>query len=170
MNDDLPSTAAQETIEEQLVAYLDDELDADAAAEVERKLAADPTYQKTLHELQKTWDLLDNLPQARVGDRFTQTTVELVAYSAATDAEKRKSNTRVRQRLLRLGSVAAAVLAGLAGYVLVTMLASRGDYELVRDLPVIENVDAYRYADSVEFLEQLDQEGLFAEQESGSEM
>ncbi|MEQ8790604.1 MAG: hypothetical protein RIC55_30180 [Pirellulaceae bacterium] len=170
MNDDLHSTAPHDSIEEQLVAYLDDELDADAAAAVERRLADDPAYQQKLRELQKTWDLLDNLPQASVGERFAQTTVELVVQSAAADAEQKKSSLQWRLWLLRVGSVAAAVLAGFVGYLLVTAFASRSNNQLVRDLPVIENADAYRYAGSVEFLEELDREGLFADQESGNEM
>jgi len=34
---------------------------------------------------------------------------------------------------------------------------------LLQDLPVIQNVDEYRYADSIEFLRMLEKEGLFAE-------
>lgn len=165
MNDDLQSTAPYSKIEEELVAYLDDELDAEAAAEVERKLSSDGEYRQKLLELQKTWDLLDNLPRASVGEKFTQTTVELVVQSAATDAEHKQARVELRKWLMRAGAAAAAVAAALVGYAAVTSIASRANNQLVRDLPVIENVDSYRYVDSVEFLQQLDSEGLFADDE-----
>jgi hypothetical protein len=39
------------------------------------------------------------------------------------------------------------------------------DRQLVRDRPVIENVDIYRYAENIEFLRMLEREGLFADGE-----
>jgi anti-sigma factor RsiW len=161
MSDEMPSTTHFDAIEEELVAYLDDELDAEGCAAVERRLVEDEAYRRKLLELQKTWDLLDQLPRASVGEKFTQTTVELVAQKAAADAQQSTSRRHTARWLIRGGSLAAAVVAGVLGFVLVQKVTSRANEQLVRDLPVIESVDAYRYAESIEFLKQLDSSGLF---------
>ena len=67
---------------EKLVAYLDGELDAESSQQVERRLAEDPGYRHELKQMQRAWDLLDELPRAEVSETFTQTTVEMVALSA----------------------------------------------------------------------------------------
>jgi hypothetical protein len=161
MSDDLHSTTHFDPIEEELVAYLDGELDAAAGAAIERRLVEDAVYRQKLIALQQAWDLLDHLPRASVGEKFTQTTVELVAQSAVAEAQQRESQRHVRRWLTRIGSLAVAVIAGVLGFVLVQRISSQANEQLVRDLPVIENVDAYRYADSVKFLEQLETSGLF---------
>ena len=162
MSDELEPTTHFDPIEEELVAYLDDELDTAACAAIERRLADDEAYRQKLLELQKTWDLLDNLPRSNVGEKFTQTTVELVAQYAAKDVQTQQARRDVRRWLLRIGSLAAAVVAGVLGFAVVQRVTTSANEQLVRDLPVIENADAYRHAESVEFLQQLEQSGLFA--------
>ena len=48
---------------QQLVAYLDGELDDETNQEIERRLSADPEYRLRLQQLQQAWDLLDELPR-----------------------------------------------------------------------------------------------------------
>ena len=55
-------------------------------------------------------------------------------------------------------------LAAAAGYRLVDRAASRRNEQLVRDLPVIENVDVYRHIDSIDFLRRLEEEQIFGEE------
>jgi hypothetical protein len=57
------------------------------------------------------------------------------------------------------------MIAFAIGYVAVSMVVSRDNRRLLRDLPVIQRLDEYRYADSVEFLRLLDREDVFAEDE-----
>ncbi|MCU0978782.1 MAG: eukaryotic translation initiation factor 3 subunit E, partial [Pirellulaceae bacterium] len=76
---------------------------------------------------------------------------------------------RMRRWLWWTGSAAAAV-AFAAGYLAVSTVVSRENRQLLRDLSVIQHLDEYRYADSVEFLRLLDQEGVFAEDEIPDEM
>lgn len=169
MSDELEPTTPFDPIEEELVAYLDDELDTAACAAIERRLADDEAYRQKLLELQKTWDLLDSLPRANVGEKFTQTTVELVVQRAAEDVQQQRSRRDLRRWFLRAGTLAAAVVAGLAGFAVVHRVTSRANEQLVRDLPVIESIDAYEYAESVEFLRQLDKSGLFASEGDDSD-
>lgn len=167
--DDRPSEPTDAMVEE-LVAYLDGELDAEGSREVERRLSQDAQYRQKLRQLQHSWDLLDRLPKADVGEVFTQSTVAMIAVTAADDIEEMKERSTRRKRTvwwLGTGSVAASFLIG---YLLVSSVADRENKRLLRDLPVIERMDEYRYADSIEFLRMLDGEGLFAEEEIEDEI
>lgn len=149
---------------EQLVAYLDGELDAETSKQVEQRLAADAEYRRELQQLQRAWDLLDNLPRADASETFTQTTVEMVALSAEEDLTEVKGRGRRLDRVLWCSAGGGLVLAAVAGYFASTAFFARPNEQLVRDLPVIENVELYEVADSVEFLHELQDTGLFDEE------
>ncbi len=155
---------ADEQLREELVAYLDGELDSEASLRVERRLAADPEYRRALQELEKAWELLDTLPRAEPDESFTRTTIEMVAVSAANDVDDLKLRQRRRRAMAILGMAASIVVAALAGFGAIYWTATAPNRELVRDLPVIENMEYYRHADSLEFLRRLDEQGLFQEE------
>lgn len=157
----LATTTEQAAIDEEIVAYLDGELDPAAVARVERRLAEDPAYRARLGQLQRAWDLLDALQRTEADDQFTQSTVAMVAIAAEQEARTQQLK-QVRRRTLgwltaAIGVVAAAVL----GYAGVQHHLSRENRALVRDLPVIERIDEYLKIDSLEFLKQLQREHLF---------
>jgi anti-sigma factor RsiW len=149
---------------EQLVAYLDGELDTESSLQVERRLAEDVAYRRELKQLQRAWDMLDELPKSEVSETFTQTTVEMVALSAERDLQSEKKRGKHVNRLLWAVVGGGVVIATVASYLLFTMAFSRENEKLVRDLPVIEKVDLYEVADSVEFLRRLDEERFFEEE------
>ncbi len=151
---------------EQLVAYLDGELDAETSMQVERRLTEDGEYRRELQLLQRAWDMLDDLPRADVNETFTQTTVEMVALSAEEDLTEAKGRWRQLDRVLWGAAGGGLVIAATAGYFASTTFFARPNEQLVRDLPVIENVEQYEVADSVEFLRQLEDSGLFDEEAS----
>jgi hypothetical protein len=62
--------------EAELVAYLDGELDVDAAHRVEQRLAADPAARAKAAALKKTFDLLDFLPRPEPSATFTTRTLD----------------------------------------------------------------------------------------------
>jgi anti-sigma-K factor RskA len=155
-----PAVAA--TIDEELVAYLDGELDASGAARIERRLADDAAYRARLAQLQRAWDMLDKLQRSEAHDDFARSTVEMIAVQAADDAKTGQMRAVRRRSLAWVGLAAAALVAASGGYFLLQRRLDRPNRELVRDLPVIERIDEYRDADSVEFLQQLHREGLFA--------
>ena len=63
-----------------------------------------------------------------------------------------------------MASAAVALIAAIAGYLIVDPLVTADNRELLKDLPVIENYDLYLHADSIEFLLELEKQGLFTEE------
>jgi anti-sigma factor RsiW len=150
---------------ERLVAYLDGELETDATREVERRLSQDAGYRQRLHQLQQSWDLLEHLPNAQVDPLFTQSTVAMVAVQATNDVDQLRA-TRSRLRVLAtIGGGLAATVAFVLSYAGTSWYGGRDNRRLLHDLPVIQKLDEYRYAETIEFLRMLDREGLFAEDE-----
>jgi len=163
MSEHQPGTET-DSADETLVAYLDGELNADEQVRVERRLADDPAFRARLAQLQRAWDLLDALDRAEADEDFARSTVEMVAVKAADDVQSARKKSHFRQAWLYALGGSAVTVSLVAGYLLVSRWADRPNRELVRDLPVIERVDEYRNAESVEFLRELHQEGLFAEE------
>lgn len=160
---------ADPSLEEQLVAYLDGELDAEASHQVEELLSADPKVRQTLQGLDRTWELLGELETPQVAERFTQSTLEMVTVAATEDTERsREGAARRRQRrwLTVSGSLAAAAGVGFLTVLAVWQLTLDRNATLVDDLPLLENLDEYRQIDDVQFLRELHAARLFAEEES----
>src|SRR6476619_6549122 len=106
MSETNPGLAETTSIDEEIVAYLDGELDPEAEARVARRLSDDPAYCQRLNQLQQAWDLLDNLRGTEADDEFTASTVAMVAVHAEQEAQSQQGRV-VRQR-----SVAWLALAG----------------------------------------------------------
>lgn len=153
----------QQALIEQLSAYLDGELDAAASREVESLLARDDVARRELQRLERAWELLDELPRAEVSGGFTRNTVEMIAVHEAEQFQQQGSP--VLRWMLPLGAGACVVIAACFGFMATREWLDRDNEQLVRDLPVIERLDAYRQLDDVEFLRQLRKEGLFTGQE-----
>jgi anti-sigma factor RsiW len=164
----VPESSNQSAIpqaEAELVAYLDGELDSVQNAEVERRLCEDAEYRRRLRQLQKSWDLMDLLPQVDVDQSFTQSTLAMVAVRATDQANVEQTRQRKLRKRIGWAVSLSTIAAFLAGYMFVNRAVQRQNRQLLQDLPVIERMDEYRYADSVEFLRLLEQEGLFAEED-----
>lgn len=161
-----PVITEEDRIQEELVAYLDGELSADDSDRVERRLGSDPAYRQRLKQLQSAWDLLDQLPRAPVTDTFTQTTVEMVALTAQAEALNAEQRLAQRRSLGWFAVAVSVLVACSVGYIAMWRRLDRPNQQLVKDLPVIENVELYRVADSVDFLRSLDQAQLFDEEPS----
>jgi anti-sigma factor RsiW len=159
---DNPSLTEPSDIDEEIVAYLDGELDSETETRVVRRLSEDAEYRSRLGQLQQAWDLLDNLRRTEADDEFVQSTVAMVAVQAEAEAHTQKLKT-VRRRNLRWLAVAAVALLSVAtSFFVVHRRMTRDNRNLVRDLPIIEHVDDYRNIEDIRFLKQLERENLFA--------
>lgn len=84
---DLPNDAATPRhLHEHLVAYLDGELSDAAVREVEQQLARNPELRRNAEAYEKTWELLDELPQMRATDEFTTKTIASLNIKPLTSA------------------------------------------------------------------------------------
>lgn len=156
-----PNNEHNTTTDEEIVAYLDGELNAETARRFEARLAEDAGLREKLNQHQRAWELLDELPRTDVGEKFTQTTVEMVALSAADQVGDASRRDSLRTKFNWLIGGAVAVAASLAGYALVASIVAAPNRQLVEDLRVIENLDEYRAVEEIEFLRALEREGLF---------
>lgn len=155
-------------LEERLVAYLDGELDAQESRAVEELLSRDSQARETLERLERAWHLLDALPRSEVGDRFTQSTLEMVTVAAEDEIRQQTVQRPWRRARRWLLGVSATLLAALGGYLAVDAWTPDPNRTLLEDLPVIEDLDEFRQIDDLEFLRLLYKEGLFV-QEGGDE-
>lgn len=146
----------------ELVAYLDGELAPEEKTEVETRLADDPEYRRELAQLQKTWDLLDILPSVEATEAFTQSTVEMVAVSAATQVYS-TSNWSWARRYLAIILLAIIPVAGFCyGFWRTNTNLNADNESTIKDLTIIQRFPVYRSVNadvapdkSIEFLELL---------------
>lgn len=150
-------------LRETLVAYLDGELDAEQERRVEQLLSTDERVRLELQRLQSTWDLLDRLPRSAVGGDFTRSTVEMVALSVEQDVRPAPLAVRRRVPIIAGGLAVACLLSFLA-----VRLSLDPNQRLLRDLPIVEHLEAYRQTPNVEFLRQLDKAGAFDEESAAA--
>jgi hypothetical protein len=97
---------------ENVVAYLDGELDDAAADAMLAQMSRDPTLRREADELQKTWELLDYLPKPSAPAHFTERTLEHL------DATKLLLAQRARRWrwVAAAGWGASLTLAALLGF------------------------------------------------------
>lgn len=146
-------------LREMLVAYLDGELDADDARQVEQLIARDPRVENELRQFGQTWDLLDRLPRAEIAPAFTQSTIEMVALAIGGELKPKVGRPRARGA----GWGAVLAVACLAGYI-GARLWPNANNQLLRDLPLIEALEAYRQTPQIDFLRQLTQHDNFGDE------
>ena len=153
-----------------LVAWLDGELEGEAARALERKLSLDPAARDEADALRKTWELLDYLPRPEPSASFTHRTLSRLAPAQA--ARPRPTVwQRWRRPVLGAGWAAALVAAAVGGYAGYNRLApphEPGERDLVRDLRIIENKRYYDAVEDFDFLRALDQPDLFGDDGPGA--
>ena len=150
---------------EDLVAYLDGEMDAAAASRVEERLQHDDRLRDELHRLQRAWDMLGTLPRTEANPSLTRSTVEMLALEQEGDLVLR-AGTHTRRRRLAWGAAAAILfVAGFLGALVAAAMWPDPERPLLHDLSVVQQLDPYQQAGSVEFLRALRQRGLFVHDE-----
>ena len=164
MSDDSANTDLddqRQTLENQLVAYLDGELDEESRRLIDRRLAAEPELRDALGRLEQTWDMLDGLERSSIENTFTQSTLEMVAQVAAEDVRQELAEAPRRRRRRWLVVSMSMVASAAAGFLITVVLQPNPNRELLEDLPVLENLDRYREIDDMDFLRLLAAEDIF---------
>lgn len=153
-----------------LTAYLDGELDDDAAQQIEQVLSQSDMARREVAVLSRTWDLLDFLPRTRASEQFSTNTIASVHLEAA-----RSSSQPLPARVAtRRGTVWGLWLIGLIACLSLGYLATSRVFPsdldlLLDDLPIIQSFDQYNDAGSVEFLHELQRHKTFSPPEQDSD-
>lgn len=147
-----------------LVAYLDGELEGEAGNRIEAALSSSPVARNEVEMLTRTWDLLDLLPAADPDSAFTERTL---AAAKQLDAGVPLADHAAVRAAKKTG-VAAAWVAGLSAAAVVGFLAAAewvpGPSDaLVRDDPVLRDLPRLRDAHSEKFLIDLERNGVLAD-------
>jgi anti-sigma factor RsiW len=158
---------------EELIAYLDGEVDEETARRVEARITVDPKARAEAESLRQAWDLLDFLPKPEPSPNFTNRTLDRLTLRESM------SGLRIRQlgawpRWVKgIGWAAALLLAAGFGFSAAYLLWGRPGTEkreateiektLVRDLRTIENMELYETIDDLKFLKKLEKNGFFEE-------
>lgn len=142
---------------ENLVAYLDRELNEAEARALSTKLTQSVSARREVESLEKTWELLDYLPRPQAPPELTTRTLSLAVQLDARGGLIADAARKTAGRVARLVAcvLTAALTLGLA-YAATRWLWPDPTARLVRELPLAENLDAYREVGSIEFLKQLD--------------
>jgi anti-sigma factor RsiW len=160
---------------ENLVAYLDGELDGKAARALEAKLHLDAEARAEAEALRRTWEMLDYLPRPEPTATFSSRTLERVALQLQAVVVKADGRPWPPWTL-RVGWAAAMLLAGTLGFAAVSRFSAHQpspvqampridvDELLVRDLRLIENERLYELVDDLDFLRGLDDPDLFGDE------
>jgi ferric-dicitrate binding protein FerR (iron transport regulator) len=156
-----PSPPPIDELRQEFVAYLDREVDPATMRRIEECMLSNPEVQGEIRQLERVWDMLDELPRTEADDMFTQTTVEMVALEAAADLETQRLATPRRRRRRLMLAAATFFIGGLAGALSAGWIWPDPNEPLLRDLPVLNYLDQYQQAQSIEFLQRLQHEGLF---------
>lgn len=143
-------------IRENLVAYLDGELDEVATIEVERSLSESAEIRREVEALSRTWDLLEELPTVQSSSEFTERTMASLQTATAAEVTQPLFSPTLKRNLFWGSLVAGVAVCAAVGFLIANRLPRQSD-PLVQDLPVIQKLDLYEEVGDVRFLEELDQ-------------
>jgi len=146
-----------------LVSYLDGELDEETTQAIEARLTQSPEARREADALRRTWELLDYLPKPRASETFTNRTLEKLETRRLVQTR----NRRILQWAGGIGWAAALLVAGTAGFWLFQDAPPPPPPEpSPEDVRLYEHRDYWHYyekVDGLEFLRELDRARLFPE-------
>jgi anti-sigma factor RsiW len=150
---------------EELVAFLDGELDADATQRMEAKLQSDLRFRTEADDLRKTWDLLGQLPPPALSNTLADRTLHQLTVLDTPNATWRGPSSKAIA--FALGLLGAAGV----GYALTPSSKLRVDLDrdpIFQSEPrLIENLPLYLAVENIEYLQSLDTIDLFGEDAVG---
>ena len=106
--------------------------------------------------LTRTWEMLDVLPTIRASEDFTQKTITSLRVEEVHEPlAGRPWFEKTRRAVVAVGWLAGIALAAVFGFLMTNRWVPNQADLLLRDLPVVENLDLYREIGDVEFLREL---------------
>ena len=149
-NDQLPV----DPDDEQLVAYLDNELSTSERDALEERLLEERSLRERLQQLQRSWDWLDDLPDVTPSDKMVETTLELVVSDLVDQSpQSRELHWRPSRPLLLW--TAACVCIPTIIFLGVRWRQNHAFEQHLEDLVIAENLEAYLQAADLNLMRQL---------------
>ena len=163
---------------EEIVAYLDGELDPKDAEGVTARLSLDPKLRAEAESLQRTWDILDILPRPQPSASFTTRTITqaipipsgasgpTLAFPTPGAASTMMLPAPRPGAVFWLTSVAIIFLAAALGYIGHLELAPKPTVPQpdLEDAPLMRNLRLYRNVEDMDYLKRLDSPEMFGEE------
>jgi anti-sigma factor RsiW len=142
---------------ENLVAYLDGELDEAASQEVEQVLAESVVARHEVDMLSRTWDLLNALPGTKASEDFSRKTLSSIraAESPATRVDGAAFSRSLRRTAVLAAAAGALVVCAILGFRGMKSGVPNEAELLLNEFDVIEHLDEYQAIGDVEFLRTL---------------
>ena len=153
-----------------LVAYLDGELDEAATQQIEQVLAVSEVARHEVDMLSRTWDMLDVLPTHKASQDFTRKTITSLRAAEAKGpglfGQKFQRNARRGAVLVFWAGILTA--CGSLGFMATNRWVPNEAEQLIDDYDVINNLDKYsevvgRAEHPAEFLEVLKSQHTFGD-------
>jgi hypothetical protein len=155
---------------EDLVAYLDGELEGDQSRAIDQALVNSPVARHEVEMLTRTWEMLDLLPQEKAPETFTQTTMHTISLEEKTEPTVNLDQylPQIRFFLMALVWLVSVSLASWLGFTIANSWVENPTDQLVEDLPVIQNLELYESlniegATGVDLLKELERTGALDE-------
>lgn len=155
---------------ENLVAYLDGELDEASTQGIEQVLAESVVARHEVDMLSRTWDLVNVLPGVKASEEFTRKTLSSIR-AAEADRPRLLDRAMTKNVSRSLAFAIWGVLlvgAGVLSFQAVQRIPDATE-ELIDDFDVIANFDNYNQIGDVEFLKILRQNQTLAEHNESTE-
>lgn len=153
-------TRLSATQRDNLVAFLDGELNEQEAKDIERSLVGNRVVQHEVEMLSRTWDMLDLLPKASVTDEFTRQTVSMAKLDTTPFVITEQPWFRLTRRCLVVAGWGAGVAAAaLLGFCVTREWIPSQARLLYDNLEVIDHLDQYMEAGDITFLQELKRSG-----------
>ena len=160
LGEDRPSDEFDDTDQQEVVAYLDGELEEELARRLRDKMQSHPTMREEVEEYQETWDLLDLLDAPPADADLKTRTIELAPLEdLATDdwpVTRARLSARERWGWWLAGSVWIVALVGcfLAGLALTYPAAAPAiDHQINQNRALYEEYPLLEKVGSRDFLE-----------------
>ncbi|HET6422522.1 MAG TPA: hypothetical protein VFG20_02490 [Planctomycetaceae bacterium] len=145
-----------------LVAYLDGELEEDTTQYIDQVLAKSEVARHEVEALARTWELLDLLPKPNASETFTERTLTTLRVSEVrTNVTDQPWFAYVQKTVVAVVWVAVLLASAAGGYVVTTKAIPNPHDDLLTDLELIKSLDLYQEIGSMSFVNELQRLGTF---------
>lgn len=148
----------------EIVAYLDGELDVEAAERVQRLLADNVAARRAAEEMTIAWEALDSLEGIKASENFTEKTFTNIRALAETERNGRPKPFDLKRLAMLGGWMVGIVGSSVAGFCTTNWSVPEQSQELVRDLDLIKTLPKYERVGDVNILDELKKQELFDDQ------